>query len=55
MPALTIYTQNAQALGASASVLAIVAAIATYSPNYSVRFPFIGIIKLKHMLVILKV
>ena len=49
IPALTIYTQNAHALGASASVLAIVAAIATYSPNYSVRFPFIGIIKLKHI------
>jgi len=49
VPALTIYTQNAQALGASASVLAIVVAIATYSPNYSVRFPFIGIVKLKHI------
>ena len=49
VPALTIYAQNAQALGASASVLAIVVAIATYSPNYSVRFPFIGIVKLKHI------
>ena len=49
VPALIIYTQNAQALGASASVLAIVVAIATYSPNYSVRFPFIGILKLKHI------
>ena len=49
VPALTIYTQNAQALGASASVLAIVVAIATYTPNYSVRFPFIGIVKLKHI------
>ncbi len=49
VPALTIHTQNAQALGASASVLAIVVAIATYSPNYSVRFPFIGIVKLKHI------
>jgi hypothetical protein len=29
--------------------LAIVVAIATYSPNYSVRFPFIGIVKLKHI------
>ena len=52
VPALTIHTQNAQALGASASVLAIVAAIATYSPNYSVRFPFIGIIKLKHIAIV---
>ena len=49
IPALAIYTQNAQALGASAAVLAIVVAIATYSPNYSVRFPFIGIVKLKHI------
>ena len=49
VPALTIYTKNAQALGASAAVLAIVVAIATYSPNYSVRFPFIGIVKLKHI------
>ena len=49
IPALTMHTQNAQALGASASVLAIVVAIATYTPNYSVRFPFIGIVKLKHI------
>jgi membrane associated rhomboid family serine protease len=49
VPALTIHTENAFALGASASVLAIVVAIATYTPNYSVRFPFIGIVKLKHI------
>jgi len=49
VPALTMHTQNAQAIGASASVLAIMVAIATYSPNYSVRFPFIGIVKLKHI------
>ncbi len=49
IPALSIYTQNAQALGASAAVLAIVVAIATYTPNYSVHFPFIGIVKLKHI------
>ena len=49
IPALAIYTQNAQALGASAAVLAIMVAIATYTPNYSVRFPFIGIVKLKHI------
>jgi membrane associated rhomboid family serine protease len=49
VPALTVYTQNAQALGASAAVLAIVVAIATYTPSYSVRFPFIGIVKLKHI------
>jgi len=49
IPVLAIYTQNAQALGASAAVLAIMVAIATYTPNYSVRFPFIGIVKLKHI------
>ena len=49
IPSLAIYTQNAQALGASAAVLAIIVAIATYTPNYSVRFPFIGIVKLKHI------
>ena len=49
IPALATYTENAQALGASAAVLAIMVAIATYTPNYSVRFPFIGIVKLKHI------
>jgi membrane associated rhomboid family serine protease len=49
IPPLAIFTQNAQALGASAAVLAIIVAIATYTPNYSVRFPFIGIVKLKHI------
>ncbi|MDC0249260.1 rhomboid family intramembrane serine protease [Flavobacteriales bacterium] len=49
LPALTIYTQDVQALGASAAVLAIVVAIATYIPNYSVRLPFIGSVKLKHI------
>jgi len=49
IPALAIYTENAQALGASAAVLAIMVAVATYTPNYSVRFPFIGIVKLKHI------
>jgi hypothetical protein len=36
-------------LGASASVLAIIVAIATYTPNYSVQLPFIGFVKLKHI------
>tara|TARA_B110000003_G_scaffold217896_1_gene217477 strand:+ start:232 stop:849 length:618 start_codon:yes stop_codon:yes gene_type:complete len=49
LPVLSTYTQNAKALGASASVLAIIVAIATFSPNYSIRFPFIGIIKLKYI------
>jgi len=49
IPALAIYTDHVQAMGASAAVLAIMIAIATYKPNYSVRFPIIGIVKLKHI------
>ena len=49
IPALKIYLNGAQALGASASVLAIIVAIATYTPNYKVQFPFIGLVKLKHI------
>lgn len=49
IPALVVYQENAIALGASASVLAVMVAIATYLPNFTVRFPFIGLIKLKHI------
>jgi membrane associated rhomboid family serine protease len=49
MPSLQGYLDGAQALGASASVLAIIVAIATYMPNYSVQLPFIGFVKLKHI------
>lgn len=48
-PALTPYSQNAKALGASASVLAIFVAIATKIPNYQINIPLIGFIKLKHI------
>ena len=44
---------TSKALGASASVLAIFIAIATYSPNFSVQFPFIGNIKIKHIAIAL--
>ncbi len=40
---------NTMAMGASASVLAIIMAIATKSPNYSIRLFLIGNIKLKHI------
>ena len=40
---------NITACGASASVLAILTAIATYVPNYSVHLTLIGKIKLKHI------
>ena len=49
IPSLQDYIYGAQALGASASVLAIIVAIATYVPNYSVQLPFIGFVKLKHI------
>ena len=52
IPALQGSTIDARALGASASVLAIMVAIATYSPNYSVHLPFIGIVKLKQIAII---
>ena len=51
IPALQAYSFGALAMGASASVLAIIVAIATYTPNYSVQFPFIGFVKLKHIAV----
>ena len=49
IPALKIYLNGAQALGASASVLAIIVAVATHTPNYTVQFPFIGLVKIKHI------
>lgn len=52
LPALIPYSENAKALGASASVLAIFFAIATYIPNFQVSIPFIGLIKLKHIALI---
>ena len=38
-----------QALGASASVMAIFVAIAAFVPDYTVRLMFIGTVKLKHI------
>ena len=49
IPALQAYSFGALAMGASASVLAIIVSVATYTPNYSVQFPFIGFVKLKHI------
>jgi membrane associated rhomboid family serine protease len=46
-PGLIQYAPNAQALGASASVTAIVIAISFYAPNYTVNLMFIGPIKIK--------
>ena len=45
-------TEISKALGASASVLAIVVAIATYIPNYKVRLFLFGKVKLKYIAII---
>tara|TARA_B100001758_G_C18258262_1_gene529604 strand:- start:81 stop:959 length:879 start_codon:yes stop_codon:yes gene_type:complete len=49
IPAFQQLTSNTVAVGSSASVFAIMVAAATYSPNYAIRLPFIGFIKLKHI------
>ena len=51
-PVFATALPNAMALGASASVLAIIMAIATKSPNYSIRLLLIGNIKLKHIAIV---
>ena len=51
-PALEIFSKNSSVIGASASVLAIIIAIATYKPNYNIFFQFIGNIKLKYIAII---
>jgi len=49
LPAFEIANQNAKAMGASASVLAIMFAISTHIPNYRIQIPFIGMIKIKYL------
>lgn len=51
-PAFEAQLPKAMAIGASASVLAIITAIATYSPNYAVHLTLIGRVKLKHIALI---
>ena len=48
-PVFSAISTHAIAIGASASVLAIVFAIATYIPNHKVRFIFIGNVSLKYL------
>ena len=50
-PAFENSLPNTMALGASASVLAIIMAISTKSPNYIIRLFIIGNVKLKHIAV----
>lgn len=48
-PAFTEVLGFAQLIGASASVLAIIAAVATYAPNHTINLLFIGQVKMKHL------
>ena len=48
-PVFEVSIYRAYALGASASIMAIVAAIATLMPDYSLYLMFIGKVKLKHI------
>lgn len=48
-PAFTEILGFARLLGASASVLAIIAAVATYAPNHPINLLFIGQVKMKHL------
>ena len=49
VPVFKPLSAEALAVGSSASVFAIMTAIATYTPNYSIQLPFVGNIKLKHI------
>ena len=49
IPVFEMLAYDVSAIGASASVFAIMVAIATYTPNYTVQFPFIGSVRLKYI------
>ena len=48
-PAFEMVRESAMALGASASVLAIVVAISFYVPNYTIQLLFLGPVKIKYI------
>lgn len=48
-PAFSNVINFARLLGASASVLAIITAVATYAPNHPINLLFIGQIRMKHL------
>ena len=48
-PVFSNIVSGAVALGASASVMAVLIAVASYVPNYTVRLLFIGNVKLKYI------
>jgi len=49
LPVLRIALPGATVIGASASVLAILAAVSFYQPNYSIYLMFFGQVKLKYL------
>ena len=49
IPVFKPFAVNALAIGSSASVYAIMIAIATYTPNHTVQIPFFGLLKLKYI------
>lgn len=51
-PVFETVLPQSMAIGSSASVLAILVAIATYVPNYIVNLTFIGRVKLKHIAIV---
>ncbi len=51
-PGLTKDTDKSILLGASAGISAIFIGVATYMPNYQLKFPLIGFIKLWHLALI---
>lgn len=55
MPVFELDVEHAIALGASASVLGIVFATSTYSPNYKINLILIGYIKLQYIAIFLLV
>lgn len=52
-PVFSDVLTSSKALGASASVMAIIIAVATYAPNFSVRMFLIGEVKLKYIAIVL--
>lgn len=48
-PAFSEIIEFARLLGASASVLAVIAAVATYAPNHTINLLFIGQVKMKYL------
>jgi len=48
-PVFKTVNSSAIALGASASVMAVVVGVGTYSPNYAIRLMFLGEVKLKYI------